>query len=292
LPALFLQADAAATRAQQTHYRLLAATLALLVAVALLSAIHVTNESVQRGLSVAAAVLLALSTVLTLLAGRQKYDAKWFRARTAAESIKSLSWKYMCGAEPFPVGITQKTADSRLASAFAAVTHGLDVPLTGALELAEISPAMQALRLSSLAERKEHYREYRLADQRTWYLSKAASAERQAQVFWYVLSAANFLGFVFAIVRASYPQLSFDLVAVLAAVSTAIIAWIQSRRLEELSQSYSVASKDLNLATAQLQHVESDGDLARFVADCENAISREHTLWAARRESSSIVLSP
>jgi hypothetical protein len=53
-----------------------------------------------------------------------------------------------------------------------------------------------------------------------------------------------------------------------------------------VAQSYAIATMDLGLIQEQGARIEGDAQLAAFVADAENAISREHTLWVARRDKS------
>lgn len=76
---------------------------------------------------------------------------------------------------------------------------------------------------------------------------------------------------------------------VLATGASAVLAWLQIRRHQELAQSYAVASHELALAESRARHVRSEEELARFVGDAEAAISREHTLWIARRDESATI---
>lgn len=56
------------------------------------------------------------------------------------------------------------------------------------------------------------------------------------------------------------------------------------RQHEELAQSYAVAALELGFIEEQVGRVSDDKGLSAFVADAESAISREHTLWIARRD--------
>jgi len=70
-------------------------------------------------------------------------------------------------------------------------------------------------------------------------------------------------------------------VTTLAAV---LLSWLQVKQHQELSQSYAIAANDINLILSQEPYVDSDNKLEKFIADSENAFSREHTLWIARRD--------
>jgi hypothetical protein len=71
-----------------------------------------------------------------------------------------------------------------------------------------------------------------------------------------------------------------------AAMANAFVAWPQVKQHESVAQAYAIATMDLGLIQEQGARIEGDAQLAAFVADAENAISREHTLWVARRDKS------
>ena len=100
-------------------------------------------------------------------------------------------------------------------------------------------------------------------------------------VFGDILTQSLAVASAFALVR--WPQLPLKL-SVFATLATASIAWLQVRRHQELAQSYNLAAHELGLIAIQATHVGSDEGLSKFVADAETAISREHTMWVARRD--------
>ena len=67
-------------------------------------------------------------------------------------------------------------------------------------------------------------------------------------------------------------------------MAAAFVAWLQLKRHQELANSYALAAQELSFIAEQIQRVETAGEFSKFVSDAENAISREHTLWAARRD--------
>ena len=67
-------------------------------------------------------------------------------------------------------------------------------------------------------------------------------------------------------------------------MAASLIAWMQVKRYQELAQSYGLATQELGLIASRGLHVASDEELSKFVAESETAISREHTLWTARRD--------
>jgi len=77
-----------------------------------------------------------------------------------------------------------------------------------------------------------------------------------------------------------------NLTGLFAAMANAFVAWPQVKQHESVAQAYAIATMDLGLIQEQGARIEGDAQLAAFVADAENAISREHTLWVARRDKS------
>jgi hypothetical protein len=62
-----------------------------------------------------------------------------------------------------------------------------------------------------------------------------------------------------------------------------LIAWMQLKRYQELSQSYGIAALELGMIIEEGKHVRNESGLSKFVLNSENGISREHTLWIARK---------
>jgi SMODS and SLOG-associating 2TM effector domain 1 len=72
---------------------------------------------------------------------------------------------------------------------------------------------------------------------------------------------------------------------VLASIAGVLVGWREVKQFGQLAHAYSLAANELGLIEAQATHVATDDEFAAFVADAEQAISREHTMWAARRRA-------
>lgn len=81
-----------------------------------------------------------------------------------------------------------------------------------------------------------------------------------------------------------WPDLVFSAAGVLAAVTAGFWAWLQVRQHQALSSSYGLARHELGLIEAKFHHIQGDSQLPQLVVDGENAISREHTMWVAKRD--------
>src|SRR5918999_5315540 len=101
-PALYQAAEDASMGGQNTYKRLVQADLALVVAGALLGALAflVPKDYAAYFAAVAAIVLLG-SVVAKFVAKQRSDDKEWFDGRAVAESVKSLTWRYMMCLKPF-----------------------------------------------------------------------------------------------------------------------------------------------------------------------------------------------
>ena len=73
-----------------------------------------------------------------------------------------------------------------------------------------------------------------------------------------------------------------DLASVLAAVIGAGAAWLALKQHTTLRAAYALTAAELEKQIASL-NAASDDDWPESVADAEEAISREHTMWLASR---------
>jgi len=48
-------------------------------------------------------------------------------------------------------------------------------------------------------------------------------------------------------------------------------------------KSYALASYEINLILNQINSVNTESEFSKYVDDSENAFSREHTQWIARK---------
>ena len=60
---------------------------------------------------------------------------------------------------------------------------------------------------------------------------------------------------------------------------------MQAKRFTELSASYALTAHEITLIREQADELKKDEHLSTFVGDAENAFSREHTQWEARKDN-------
>jgi hypothetical protein len=284
-PALYQAAEDASMGGQNTYKRLVQADLALVVAGALLGALAflVPKDYAAYFAAVAAIVLLG-SVVAKFVAKQRSDDKEWFDGRAVAESVKSLTWRYMMRLEPFE---DDTTCDQKFIEELDAIREarsGLQFRVGTLGEGAEqITPRMREVRQKPVEERRDLYVKERLDDQAGWYGRKSEDNRRLAnRLFWAAL-AAQFIALALAVWRAASPSAGLSLVGPLLALAAAFTAWTQLRRNDELRLSYALANQELLSIKALAAAVDSEQELAKLVRDGEGAISRQHTMWIAKR---------
>jgi SMODS and SLOG-associating 2TM effector domain 1 len=140
---------------------------------------------------------------------------------------------------------------------------------------------MRELRAGGYEARKQTYRQDRIANQRAWY-GKEAGRNQRAALCWRLTSLGfQLAGVVAGVLRAS-GAVHVDLLGIAAAAAAAALAWLQTKDHATLADAYSITEQELGLADADLAGVD-EADWPAAVDSAEQAISREHTLWRARR---------
>jgi hypothetical protein len=126
------------------------------------------------------------------------------------------------------------------------------------------------------------YRELRIKDQADWYSKKAKFNCRMEQNWFWAIVASEFVGLVIAAIQA-WLLLGFNPVSGVATVGAALIAWFQIKRFSDLGTSYAIAATDLQRISETHRGITSQHEIDFMVQEAETAISREHSMWLARR---------
>ena len=229
----------------------------------------------------AVAFLAALVIRVALLSERP--ERVWYEGRAAAESAKTLAWRFAVGGEPFGVeALGVQAAETKLLSRLHEILTDLRglhlVPPNDAGE--QITNAMRDMRVKSLHERKTCYELGRIATQRKWYADRSRWNRDQALLWSYRLLAVEVLGAIGAILKA-VGMLQLDLLGLAGTAAAAGTSWLAAKQHETLAEAYSVTAQELAVVAARMDQAQTEASWARFVDDAEEAISREHTLWRA-----------
>lgn len=298
LPATYQAATQTSVEAQGRFLRRSAVGLIMVVLAAGASGfvgyvyIPYTSADVM-GIGVAAAFGTALVLRISLLTDRP--HKTWYGGRAAAESAKTLAWRYAVGGAPFQIDQNPDEVGLAFTKRLEEILTDLDVgslvPPSG--KERQVTQRMRELRAKSLEERKEAYSVGRIADQLLWYSRKAKWNKERSQRWNVSLMFLEILGLVGAIVIMTglfANEVFGDTGAVLGslvgwtgAIVAAGAAWLQTKQPSNLAEAYSVATLELSAINDLIPLQGAEEDWARFVSESEDAISREHTLWRASR---------
>ncbi|MFD5720185.1 DUF4231 domain-containing protein [Streptomyces sp. NPDC127036] len=286
LPGIFHAADLLSLGGQKaylrhTRFRLWCMILAAVSAS--FSAAKFMPES-SRSFLIATSLLLfisALTAEISLLIA--KPEDTWYRGRAVAESAKTLAWKFSMRAAPFHsaphVESAERTLLEHLRRLCSEAPSSLGAHLT---ESTQITESMRQLRSSSSMIRRKAYLNGRIKEQRKWYQQRAArnlKASRRWRVFLLMLESLGAAGCVLLLVKPS----SFDMGGFIAAGVASGGAWIEVKQFDTLASAYSLTSSELSLIANDGELVTTDDEFLAYVISAEHAISREHTMWLARR---------
>lgn len=280
-PALYGAADQLSINAQLHFYKVLFLNLFLLVSAAALSVFN--NPRVE--IAYAQAIVLLMSLACAVYLGTVRPEKSWYGGRALAESVKTITWRYMMRAEPYNVSETEARrlfveVLKQLLASNAEVSKQA-VHIGGG---SQVSDEMIRIRSSSFVDRKDLYKNDRIIDQQTWYRNKARINDKAASRCFFLLCLMNVAAILFSLLKIKSPDAQFWPTDIFVALAGVILTWTQSKRYRELSASYALAAHEIGLIKEQLFEISSEIKFSGFVGDAENAFSREHTQWIARRD--------
>jgi hypothetical protein len=282
-PSLFTSADTYSIKAQQRFINLNKLTLFLLFVSTILASINQQDWAIWTS-----SLLLILSAIISSLMLLLKFEKGWYEGRALAESIKTLCWKYMTKAKPFGQQLEINEAEEALISNFKKVIGQRKdfFELVGSdfARYEQLPSRLSEIRSMDRNKRISFYKNKRLEKQKNWYSDKADENGKWKDISFGVIIIAQLLGIIALVINFKY-ELGLTLAPIFIVLSTSFIAWLQLRRYQELSQSYLITATELSLIKSKIHQIETEEDFSNFVDDAETAISREHTLWLARRDN-------
>ncbi|MFC3603545.1 DUF4231 domain-containing protein [Deinococcus soli (ex Cha et al. 2016)] len=287
LPKLFNIADSASKRSQNYHVWFSGFVLALSFFAAVASSYAGQNTLIKNILAWASLIIFILSFFITLYLDRAKFEWSWYNGRAIAESVKTKSWRFMMHSDPY-------LCDLNIASASTAFKNDIQKIISAHQGFAKIirsndpeenliTPRMIEIRNLNFEDRKNIYLNERVINQKKWYYAKADFNNSRAGSWYFVILAMQFTGVIFSIVGILNQNMEFNILSLIAALISASIAWLQIKRHQDLANSYAVAGEELSRIQLEVDSID-EASFPIFVSNTENAISREHTLWIAKRD--------
>lgn len=286
-PILFKIADEKSNSSQKKFININLSILVLLI-LSSLSSIFTTQISAPESIVIFCTCCLILSTLLNLFILFFKPEKSWYEGRAIAESVKTLTWKLITGTTPFDLNLSDKEYQSIFEENLKKIIGQKKdfFVLIGKKYPNEnmISDEMIEIRKSSFEKRKRIYLESRIQNQINWYSINSKKNSTHKNITFIFMIGFQILGILFFILELnSLIKVSFTSISI--ALTSILLTWLQLKRFQELTESYAITAMELKFIKDKSKFITNDDELAKYVDDSENAISREHTLWLARRDN-------
>jgi conflict system pore-forming effector with SLATT domain len=286
-PALFQSSDEAALEAQRNYFRLLESYLAVVVLASIASILGgLGDPGWSRMIAGINALLLAVAVLLAWLMRARRFERAWFDCRAVAESVKTATWRYMMILVPFKFETDSDSLQRAFVGLLSSIRKdraGVESHLAGHnVSGTEITDFMRASRKLSFEGRKELYLRYRVSDQRCWYETKSAENKTAASRWLNLVLFLQIVALAFAISRILWPVIPVIPVSPVLTFVSALLAWSQAMRHEELIGPYAAAAHELRELETLLSESQDPRAFEEYAREIEENISREHTMWLAR----------
>lgn len=283
-PALYKSADEASIEAQKCYLFMIKCQYGALIG----ASITALFFDCGKGFLLGYVFLVLISTGIILYGFSKNPQETWYRNRALAESVKTITWRYMMRAKPYDSesSIAVKKLSKNLKKILKSnYSTNKSIPIKPSDE-DQLTVEMNRVRCMSLQERKSYYLENRVNEQHKWYKRKA-DMNAKANRMWGKLC---FWIHVIAILVATARVFLFDYISVwpvhtMLVISSTIIGWIQIKRFNETFSAYSMATHEIGMNKGRIGIVSTENDFSELVNEIELAFSREHTQWEARRKT-------
>lgn len=282
-PDLFGSADTASARGQAWYLGYVSFDLLLITLAALLGGLSsVGSTSWRQGCAILAALAVGSAAIVRGANRLQRPNRQWFDGRAVAESVKTATWQYMMRVHPFD---NEATADREFISELRDIMKArqdLRLEVDSRAQQGQITDYMRRTRALPFADRKIVYLKDRAIEQVRWYADRSDFHRRRAKVWFLVGLCAELIALAVAIARAVTPAI-INLIGLFSALAAGATAFAQLHSHDELARSYGLAAQELGLIESLIQSCTDEASFAELMKSSEGAISREHTMWVAKR---------
>lgn len=289
LPDSYSSYDASAISAQRGHFRLILFELSSAVVISILSLIIAIfqQDTISRIGFLIISFLFLIGIIRQLLATKKQFERKWFAFRAVAESIKSLAWQYATACGDF--NESNLDASKLFLQRIKRIKEIFQInpdPATISIESSnDLKQSMVETREMEWQNKRNIYIKERLEDQIKWYTNKAKINKKRSDLYDSTIIFLQILGilislvllFIHPIVNGA-PALAFTVTLIVS-----IIGWSRSKQYAELVEPYLNAAREINDIRQEIELAGREADFKKLVEEAEQAISREHTMWLAKR---------
>lgn len=284
-PSLYVLSDDYSNKTQETYFCLVFTLLILTVLVEVLSYTFGFNFNNKFNLFGRIFAILLFGIIILINKHYQEYENSWYKARSLAESVKTIVWKFMMSSGEF-FGLDNDTAEKKLKSKLNKIRKDNE----NIISLFKVSPnievitsEMRDIRNHKLSDRIKIYNKERILEQEEWYIKKANYNSEKGNKFNKLSCVIYSIVVVLLILNIFLPNINLpiDLFLILA---VSLTSWSKYKKYNELAIAYKLTIHDISFMKEEYNAFTSDEDFSTYVEDCENAFSREHTRWYARKK--------
>lgn len=284
LPGLFQSADTASIKEQQKFFKGIFWYLILLIVAALFA--FFADDYPNPIFKIISTVLFLLTLFIMVWLRVSRPDDIWYNGRAVAESVKTRSWRWMMRAEPYfdcdNIEIVRKHFVIDLKTILKQNENLIGkLGISASLE-EPISAKMIEVRMLNLSDRFNFYRQERITNQAIWYTNKSKFNEKRAKMWFWTTVSIHALAILLLLYNIYDPNAKLP-IEVVAVAASSVLTWLQAKKHNELSSSYSLTAHEIILIKSEINIIETEEDLSEYIMNCENAFSREHTQWCARK---------
>jgi hypothetical protein len=284
-PALYQAADCASQEAQSTYLRYMRWYLGLMIAGAAF-AVYADDSSAS---GIVAALFLLGTLGLALLQAFKRFDDTWYNGRAVAESVKTRSWRYMMRSEPYKDVESVVVAKKEFCNDLKQIlkqNRSLAEHIGGDASTQDaISQKMNQIRALDVADRLNIYRSKRIDEQRSWYAVKYKQNKKTGKLWFITMVVLHALAIFLLFVQIANSSLDILPTEAIVVAAGSVLTWIQVKRYQDNATAYSLAAHEIGIIRQDSVSVDCEKQLSDFVKDSENAFSREHTQWVARKDA-------
>lgn len=282
LPALHAVADRASDHQQSLYFGLVVTEYAALLMVSVLS----VNMIQDRRYIIVYGVLLGVALATLVVRSVLKPERRWYQARALAESVKTTAWKFAMVSRPFEYDAEDRRRLRQMLQELLDANRSLGSQFNGSSAGGDqITSDMEKFRMLPRSERLDIYMRDRVEDQLDWYLRKAKSNSAAGRRFAIALGCLYVIAFVVLLIRLDQPGWIYAHPDPLILLGASVLGWMQIKRFNELGAAYGLTAAEIGILKSRAPEIADDIALSIFVDDAEEAFSREHTQWLARRSA-------
>lgn len=211
---------------------------------------------------------IALVILLNLSKKHFEFEKKWYDNRASTESLKSLTWKWV---------MNSKESESNFEDNLK--------PFLGRIGNENlITDEMKSIKKMKRKEKFEYYKKNRIMDQERWYLKKKKENVMKTKWFLFITIVSYIILFVVLLYNLfANPKEMINInVGFLILLGTIFSSWSNSKKYAELGEAYSITLEDISFLKDEI--MDDTDNFNDYISNCENAFSREHTQWFARKK--------